>query len=64
MTSLCSRIHILTLCLELTEKDFFFLTDGADMPADMKEAAPNNITAYFQTTWGKNDGYMLAWADG
>lgn len=53
MTSLVSRIHILTLCLELPENDFFFLTDGADMPADMKEAAVNNIPAYFQTMWSE-----------
>lgn len=50
MTSLCSRIHILTLGLELLAIDFFFLTDGADMSADM-------TAAYFSNVW--SDGGRL-----
>lgn len=38
MISRCSRIHILTLGLELRATDFF-LVDGADMSVDMKHGA-------------------------
>lgn len=41
-TYICSRTHILGLGLELRAKDFF-LTDGADMSADMTATPPYNI---------------------
>lgn len=51
MTSLCSRIHILTLGLELRANDFFFLKDGADMSVDMTAAERCKVPPYFSTVW-------------
>lgn len=61
MTSLCSRIHILTVGLELLANDFFFLMDRADMSADMTAAARCNIQPYFSNVWsygGRMHGLM------